>query len=320
MSETPMNARPTDLPSGSAREKRPYPSSVQWRLIFLVLAVTAGGVAYRILLHQRLEQTSALFIGLPALLAIILALTPDAKSTTGGILKGITFALLLSGPLLGEGFICILMSAPIFLLLGLVVGLINDSAKRRRRATLSCLLLVFLPLSMEGTSARLSFHRAETVTESRVVNASAADVERALGRSPRVETMLPMYLRLRFPRPTEARGSGLELGATRTIHFAGGEGKPGDLVLRVEERREGYARFGVVSDNSKVAHWLDWKSSEVEWSEVDAQHTRVKWTIHFDRRLDPAWYFGPWERYATGLAARYLIEANATPANAERGK
>jgi hypothetical protein len=296
-----------------------FPMSRRWSLVFLVLAVTAGGVAYRIILHQRLEQTSLLFIGLPALLAIILALTPDAKSTTGGIMKGITFALLLSGPLLGEGFICILMAAPIFLLLGLVVGLVNDHARRKKGVTLGCLVLIFLPMSLEGTSARLSFNRAETVAATQVVNASAREVEEALGESPHIGTTLPLYLRMRFPRPTEASGSGLEVGATRTIHFAGGEGHPGDLVLRVRERRPGYVRFQVVSDQSKVAHWLDWKSSEIEWSALDGQHTRVTWTIHFERRLDPAWYFGPWERYATGLAAEYLIEANAIPAGARRG-
>jgi hypothetical protein len=109
-------------------------------------------------------------------------------------------------------------------------------------------------------------------------------------------------------------------GATRTVHFAGGEGKPGDLLLKVSESRTGYVRFDAVSDHSKLAHWLDWKSAEVEWSATDAQHVRVTWTLHFQRRLDPAWYFRPWERYATRLAAEYLIRANATPAPQKQGE
>jgi len=39
----------------------------------------------------------------------------------------------------------------------------------------------------------------------------------------------------------------------------------------------------------------------------------VTWTLDYERGLDPAWYFGPWERYATRLAAGYLIDAVATP-------
>src|SRR5207237_9436479 len=59
--------------------------------------------------------------------------------------------------------------------------------------------------------------------------------------------------------------------------------------------------------------WLTWRSSEVRWNAVDADHTKVSWTLNFRRDLDPAWYFRPWERYAVHLAAEYLIENNATP-------
>jgi hypothetical protein len=100
----------------------------------------------------------------------------------------------------------------------------------------------------------------------------------------------------------------------RVIHFAGAEGDPpGDLVMRVTDSRRGYVRFATVSDGSKLTQWLLWKSSEVRWSAIDRDHTEVTWTIEFDRQLDPAWYFTPWERYAVGKAAAFLIEANATP-------
>lgn len=300
-------------------EKKLSLSSSQWRLIFLIVAVSVGSVLYRLIVFGRLEQTSMLFVGIPAILAIILAMTPKAKTAPGGIIKGLTLALLLSGPLLGEGFICILMATPLFYVVGLAVGEIVDRSRKKRRATLSCLLLIFLPMSLEGTSPRLSFDREETVQASRVVQTSEQDVLLALSRSPRTDLPLPLYLRMGFPRPVEARGEGLEVGATRTIHFAGGEGRPGDLLLQVEESCPGYVRFRAISDRSKVAHWLDWKSAEVRWTAIDAQHTRVDWTLHFERRLDPAWYFGPWERYAAHLAASYLIRANATPTHEKQG-
>jgi hypothetical protein len=235
-------------------------------------------------------------------------------------MKGLTLALLLSGPLLGEGFICILMASPIFYLIGLLVGAIVDWKRQKRKTTLSCLLLFLLPMSFEGSSPRLSFNRAETVQVSQVVTASERNVQVALSRSPRTGMPLPIYLRMGFPSPTEARGDGLEVGSTRTIHFAGGEGHPGDLLLKVSESHPGYVRFDAVSDSSKVAHWLDWKSSEVNWTALDARHTRVDWTLHFERRLDPAWYFRPWERYAAHLAAEFLIQANAIPASQKQGE
>src|SRR5690349_23642979 len=85
----------------------------QWTLAAVILALAVAGVLYRVLVLHKLEQTAALFIGLPAVLAIILALTPQAKSATGMIMKVMTIALLMSGPILGEGFICIIMAAPL---------------------------------------------------------------------------------------------------------------------------------------------------------------------------------------------------------------
>jgi len=294
-------------------KKEPLSRS-QWSLLCLILAVTAGSVIYKVIVHHRLEQTAMLFIGIPTVLAIALTLTPKARTAKGGILKGITIALMLSGPLLGEGFVCILMASPLFYLVGIVVGVAVDYRRRKRHATISCLLLVLVPMSMEGVTPRLSFNRSETVQVSKIVQAPAREVEGAVSQSPRLGARLPFYLRLGFPRPAEARGEGLQIGAERIIHFAGGEGRPGDLILRVSDSRVGYVRFDAVSDHSKVAHWLTWSSSEVRWAPLNARQTRVTWALQFQRRLDPAWYFGPWERYAAELAAGYLIETNAKPA------
>jgi hypothetical protein len=289
-------------------------NSSRYALGFMVLAVAVACLAYRILVTKQLEQTALLFVGIPTILAVIVAFTPRAKTTTGGIFKAITIGLLLSAPLLGEGFICILMASPIFFLVAGIIALL----KKANKITFSCVVLVaFVPMSMEGIRPGLSFNREEVVTVVRIVNAPASAVEDALRRAPRTDLPLPFYFRLGFPRPTQAQGGGLQPGDLRTIHFAGGEGHPGDLVMQVAEAGPDHVRFVTVTDKSKVAHWLRWDSAEVEWKAVDASHAQVSWTLRFHRLLDPAWYFRPSERYAVGLAADYLIRANATPAEHE---
>jgi hypothetical protein len=287
----------------------------RWTVISITVAVAAGSLMYRLIVSHRLEQTSLLFIGIPTLLAICLALTPKAKSVTGIIIKGIAIALLLSGILLGEGFVCIVMAAPLFFAIGIIVGLICDAWLDRKRAKLTFLVLMLGPMSMEGVAPQLSFDRMQFAEVTQIVNAPSSEVEAALSRSPRVSIPLPAFLRIGFPRPQQAWGSGLSVGSTRTIHFAGGEGKPGDLTLTVVESQPGLLRFKAVEDRSKIAHWLEWKSAEVHWERGDGTHTRVTWRLGFERRLDPAWYFGPWEHYAVKVAAKYLIEANTTSAN-----
>jgi hypothetical protein len=290
-------------------------SAAQWRLVALIAAFAVGSLLYHLLMNHGLGHSAALFLGIPLVIAILLALTPKAKTVTGGILKGITLALLLVAPLLGEGYLCILMASPLFYLFGAVVGVAIDAQRRERNRTLSCVVLVLLvPMSLEGVIPALSFNRTQRVEAHTVLEAPADAVERQLAMSPDVTTGLPAALRIGFPRPLAAHGSGLNVGATRTIHFAGAEGDPpGDLTMRVAEHRAGYARFETVGDTSKLTQWIRWDSSEVEWRALDHTHTEVLWRVRFERQLDPAWYFTPLERAAVGQAAKYLIQANATP-------
>jgi hypothetical protein len=258
-----------------------------------------------------------MFIGIPTVLAILLALTPKAKTVTGGIIKGITLALLVIAPLLGEGYLCILFAAPLFYLVGLLIGIPVDMMRKKHRGgqTLSCIVLLLLPMSLEGVLPQFAFDRRQVVEAVRVVNAPAAEVEDALAKSPSIERRLPAFLRIGFPHPLEASGSGLAIGVERSILFSGAEGDPpGYLVMRIAEHRPGYLRFERMTDVSKLTQWIRWDDSEVSWIVVDAQHTRVTCRVHFERQLDPAWYFAPLERAAVRNAAEYLIDANAMPA------
>jgi hypothetical protein len=291
-------------------------------IAFLITALIIGGFAYHVIATKGLLHTSLLFISIPLVLALILALAPWPKSATGGILRGIALALLIVAPLLGEGYLCILFASPLFFGVGLLVGGIIDLARKRKStATLSCIVLL-LPLSLEGVNPQLSFNRSQSATATRIVNAPAAQVASALAQSPQVGTPssapLPHFLRIGFPRPLSATGSGLAVGSFRVIHFAGAEGDPpGDLTMRITasnlDANSGQIRFETVSDSSKLAQWLRWRSSTVSWRAVDPTHTAVTWRIGFDRQLDPFWYFAPWEQLAVHQAAGYLITANATP-------
>lgn len=286
-----------------------------WYVVAMVAASAVGSLMYTLLMHHQLGHSAALFLGIPVALAVLLGMAPKAESVTGGIVKGMTFALLIAAPLLREGFLCILFASPLFYLVGIIVGRILDWQRRKEHATLRCAAVVLLlPMCLEGVSPRLSFQRLQEVTVRRVVVGDVKGVEERLAGSPRIGAPLPWALRLGFPVPLAAWGSGLAEGDTRVVHFSGAEGQPpGDLVLRVAERRPGYVRFAAVSDDTKVAHWVRWRSSEVSWRAMDAGHTEVTWRVEFERQLDPAWYFNMWERGVVHEAARYLIEANATP-------
>jgi hypothetical protein len=285
----------------------------KWAWLIAIAGAVVASVWYRVTVFERLEQTSALFIGIPALIAAICVLTPKPASATGTAVKAVTLFIGISGVFLGEGLICILMASPLFYLVAILIGVARDRANKQSTIVSCVLILTMIPISSEGTRPGLSFSREETVTAERVLSATPDQINTALAASPRTNGTLPLYLRMGFPRPVSADVQGTGVDARETIHFAGGEDRPGDLVLEVFEYQEGRLRWRSISDTSHVAHWLKWEESNVEWTAVDNSHTRVRWTLCYRRLLDPAWYFRPWERYAVRLTAEQLIQDAATP-------
>lgn len=292
------------------------PSLEQKFLAVLIVSVAISIAGYRWLVFGGLEQTSALFIGLPGAVAAALALLPTSRSATLAALNGATILLLVSGMFLGEGFLCILMAAPIFYAVAGAIGLLVDVSRaraKRRRPAQMLLLAPFALMSLEGVAPELSFPREESVSVERVLEARPEEVASALAQSPRLDRPLPAYFRLGFPRPESVAGGGSALGDACRVHLAGGEGAPGELSLEVIRSEPGLVEWRFVGDTTHVAHWTGLERARVEWSELGPGRTRVRWTIDYERRLDPAWYFGPMQRYAARLAGGYLIECMATP-------
>jgi hypothetical protein len=296
------------------RQTKASRSPAQWALVGLIVALALAAGLYRLLHFAQIDQTAALFIGLPTILAIALTLTPRAKSATGMIMKGLTIALLLSGIATGEGFICIVMAAPIFYLIGGLVGYSVDRDRRRFREgggrMYSFALLPVALMSLEGVTPSLSLPAQMTVSATSVVAASAAALEAKLSASPSFSKRLPAFLSIGFPRPNSAVGSGLDVGDERTMTYPG---RASRLVFKVVERRKGYVRFHLVRDTSPVSKWLSWTDAEVRWAPVQDGRTRVTWVLRLTRRLSPAWYFVPLESYGGTVTAQYLIDALATP-------
>jgi hypothetical protein len=291
-------------------------------LAALIAAVAIAAIAYRMIVAQHLEQTAALFIGIPAILAIVVVFGVVPESATGVAIKAVTVGLLVSLLFLWEGVLCVLMSAPLFygVAIAIAAGMERLRGEDETITLRVCLvLLVVAPMSLEGVTDFTTINRDESVTVVRTVAASADAVEQALFDAPRFDRVRPRFLRSGFPTPTATRIE--RSGGTRwVIEMRGGEmllngmePRTGDLTLALEESVPGRIRWRAVSDTSHMTHFLWWREIVVEWSAVDRNTTRVSWTLRYQRGLDPAWYFGPMERYAVRLAAGYLIDSVATP-------
>jgi hypothetical protein len=273
----------------------------------VLAALFAAMLVYKALHAGHLEQTAAFYVGIPAVIAITVALTVRPGSATGIVMATITIGLALAGPMLGEGIVCLVFAAPLFYVVGLIVGGTIDLVRTRRGGPNVLLVPVLLLTAAEGTTQATSLPREERVTVVRAVG--AADVESTLAAPPAFGGFESAFLRLGLPRPLKADGAGLEVGATREITFTprrslgiGAAAEPRSMTLRVVERAPGRVVFEVVRDTT-LARWLDLRRAEFAWDGTD-----LTVSLRYRRTFDPGWYFGPLQRFAAGEAAGYLAE------------
>ena len=288
-------------------------------LAAILVALIAAGLLFRALVLHNLNHTSLVFMGIPAVIAISM-LFVRPKTAIGTVNKVIVIALCLSGAVFGEALVCLLLSLPIFLLVGTGIGVVinwvrgwdspEPPSSGRWRAAVG---LALLPLGAEGVVPGFEFNREETISATLIVAGSPRDVRAALALTPQFDRRLPPFFRLGFPKPSHAMGAGLSVGDQRSVMFLHGEHHSGALVMRVSAIDSTSVTFATASDSSYITHWLAWHGSRVEWKPAGPGRTEVTWTLRYRRRLDPAWYFVPLERYGARLAARYLIETAATP-------
>lgn len=291
-------------------------SGLQTLLLMITVIVIGAGFYISIIFHNRLDASAAFYIGLPALIAVLMIMTNPSSSPMGATMKGITLTLLLSVPLLQEGFICVIFVTPLFYGVGAIAAYIYTNMKNNKhdkpiQAYAPVLLLAIVAL--EGTSEQLSFERDTVVTVEQVIAAPADTVAARLQQPAQFRGEVPLFLRI-FPQPADA----VVDGDTQRLHFVYYKhiwfnAKAGDVVFRVTDRGDNFIDSQVTSDSSYLHMYLDWKRSRVDWQALDATHTRVSWTIRYARKLDPAWYFAPLEEYAVEKVGEMLINNLATP-------
>jgi hypothetical protein len=216
------------------------------------------------------------------------------------------------------------MAAPIFYIAGAVVGLAVDYSRKRKHGRLQSapVAVIMILLSLEGTHEALTFNRDYTVRAEKIIAATPEAIKAQLALPMQFTSDTPWFLQV-FPLPVWNTNEGTAPGDRRQMHFVYYKhfitsAKVGDLVFEITDRSDNHITSEVVHDDSYLNTYLQWQSSTVHWQAIDENHTRVVWELRFQRKLDPAWYFAPLERYAATLAARTLIDSAATPVSARQ--
>ncbi len=310
------------------------PPKQGWTLAAIIVAMALASLAYRYLAQAHLEQTTLLFICVPAFIAFWVSLAAPAKSPTGMTMRAITLFLLIAGMFLGEGVICIVIASPIFFLVGALVAMPFEYIHRRGRAEerrreiereqereqdrkinrdrSKLLPLLWLTPWIGILLFGFGGEREQQASVTRHINATPADIAHSLEKGPDFQRPPPAVLSIGFPRPQLETNDGSAAGNTVAFHFAGGEGKPGTSQWEVTRSENGFQEWTCREDRSHLAHWMTWRSATVQWAAAGAG-TDVTWSVAWRRDLDPGWYFAPIEWAGAHLALDHVMTVWATP-------
>lgn len=274
-------------------------------LYLIIIVLTASSVVFRLLGDWKLEQTSLLFIGLPALISILLIrFSSKPKSAYGVAFLTVTLFLLISGIFLGEGFVCILFMAPLFYGVVFLLILIYKLLTKNGKDKMNSLALLPLLMIMLQPSDFLQPEKIHHISTQKIV-ASDSQIS-DLNTNPNFTKNLPAFFKIGFPKPVYTENSGLKVGDTRRIDFKSTTKGVGSLVLEVKEISDHKIVFDVKKDDTHIHHWLTYKEITVELTEMP-KGKQVVWTTDFTCDLGPSWYFEASEKYAIQLMNEHLI-------------
>jgi len=281
-----------------------------WAMLGLIVAIALASVTYRAIAFSDYPKSGLMFVGLPTILAILIALSGQSKSPTTQIFKGTSMFLLIVLIFAWEGFVCVLMAAPIFFTVALIVSWLCERARKRDR--LSCLGLIPIALlSFEGTGSLLSLEREHSVHTSKIISISKTELLEKLALAPSFDSKIPTIFRLGFPIPKTAESSGAlatDHAMTYFIQFSGPPEYGNTLHVRTTQFAQNQINFQFPSDSTKISDWLTWKEASISWTDTE-QGLEVNLELKFQRNLDPVWYFGPLQQYAVERAGNYLLES-----------
>ena len=284
--------------------------------------IAVASLAVRALMHYRFHESALLYVGIPFAIALVLILVrpiSDEVSWKKRYLIRLIDAFIImlgSSVLLFEGFVCVVMFMPIYLVVILFMFIfewLGLRAKRKNRGTLSVHLLPLLILtsSFEGIIPETSFERNESVSVTRIVNASVYEIKQNLRQPMDLQKKRPWFLHL-FPMPYAIDAGSLNAGDVHEISFRYyrwfvtnvHEGK---MLLEISQVEDDRIKTTFLEDTSYISNYLHFKSTEILFDELGPNQTRVTLRIDYERTLDPYWYFSPISRYGISKTADFLI-------------
>lgn len=260
---------------------------------------------------------TVLFIALPITVGFVVAVVARSLKVASIVLLSILVfvaALLL---LLGkEGWVCILMAAPL-LIAGLAIGALTGRSYEarvldgsKRPATGRNTILVLAPLLLlSADRIERPFRmvaREDTFSTSLRVNASPEDVWEKIQRVDSINAPKPLLLRIGLPVPQRCVLQAERAGSKRICYF-----NTGYIEERITEWNPPRVMgLEITAVTLPGRHWLGFKNARYEIREEGSETVIIRQTT-ITARLYPAFYWRPLEALGVQAEHQYLLQSLA---------
>ena len=291
--------------------------------LIIIGLIAVFSLGFRLLSHYEFHTSALLYIGFPLLISVTLVLfTGKGASQNWKIrywnhTRSALIVMLASSILLFEGFLCVLMFMPIYFGIMLCVFFIefiyrSVSDKPGGKVSVHVLPAILAVSSLEGVTPQLSFDRYNEVSSSKTINLSISQIKENLQQPIMLGDDMPTFLSL-FPMPYDVEAETLSQGDVHRSYFRYHRWfitntHEGYIDIQLQEVASNHIRTKVLDDTSYFSNYLTLHGTVIELHPITEDKTRVTLTVSYDRKLDPAWYFHPLERFAVEQTAGYLIE------------
>lgn len=286
----------------------------------IITLIGIAVLAARFLMATNRFHSGLLYIAWPFGLSLALYyLTPQLDGTSWkrrfwNNVRGSMIIMFASSLILMEGYVCVVMFLPIYFLGVLVAFLSYYLYHRFSRNSVNSYVVpaIVLMLSLEGVTDATTFSRTNEVSHSQIVQADIATIRARLARPPEPAGDRHWMLSI-FPMPQTIGTVEIRPGAVRTYEFVyhrwfATNTHRGQIRVTFDEVEANRIRT-TIDDTSYISGYMKLHGSELMLQSVGEGQTRVTLTVTYDRMLDPAWYFGPLERFAVRKSEQFFITA-----------
>ena len=290
------------------------------RLGFGVLIGTATAFAFGLggflLVYDETGAMGAvLFLLLPIATGFATALVVRGRTiVTASLIIGLIFCSVVLLVTKMEGFVCVLMSAPL-IAIGMTIGALLGALVRRQvidkarsPRAMNLLLLLVLPLFLMGANTieepSRRIPRAETFTSVLVLNAPPEKVWNAIKTMDHVSAHKGFLMKIGLPVPISCSVDKEAVGGKRTCYFESGYIE--ELITEWDPPRS--MKLEITNWDVPGRPWLDFKDASYEFHQENGQTIMTRNTTIVSRLL-PAWYWRRFEKIGVMTEHEYLFEA-----------